>query len=158
MKFYSHFVRTALMTIVLTVCAFSQGTLQGIVTDAGTGKPLIGANIFLRGTALGGVTDIDGKYKVVRIPAGPYKLRISYIGYKTKEADLQVVNDRTIVHDEALAADAAAFDAVLRGLEALGVEDAASLLARPQRYCGKAAEKARKLGEKYRGLMTRFVS
>jgi TonB-dependent receptor len=91
--------------ITLAVSAFSQGTVQGVVTDGGTGKPLIGANIFLRGTALGGVTDIDGKFKVVRIPAGTYKLRVSYIGYKTKEFDVQIVSEQTLVRNTALEGD-----------------------------------------------------
>ena len=105
MRSFVHVLRTSLLLVTLAVSAFSQGTLQGVVTDGGTGKSLIGANIFLRGTALGGVTDIDGKYKVVRIPAGTYVLRVSYIGYKTKEFDVQIVSEQTIIRNTALDAD-----------------------------------------------------
>ncbi|MCX6136802.1 MAG: TonB-dependent receptor [Ignavibacteriales bacterium] len=105
MRFFSHLSHIALLMIALTLTALGQGTLQGVVTDAGNGKPLIGANVFLRATALGGVTDLEGKFKVVHIPAGTYKLRISYIGYKTKESDVQIVTDKTIIHSTALEAD-----------------------------------------------------
>lgn len=43
-------------------------------------------------------------------------------------------------------------------LEALGIEGAASFFDEPQRYRGKAAERARSIGEKYRGLMQTFLA
>ncbi len=53
---------------------------------------------------------------------------------------------------EALEREGAMASAVER-LEALGVEDAAEFFARPELYRGRAAEKARSIGEKYRALM-----
>ena len=57
-------------------------TVSGVITDE-NGESLIGVNIVIRGTTIGTITDIDGKYSLA-IPAGGGDLQISYIGYKTK--------------------------------------------------------------------------
>ncbi|HUW39561.1 MAG TPA: lyase family protein [Rectinemataceae bacterium] len=53
---------------------------------------------------------------------------------------------------EALARDGEAMAAVTARLAALGVADAAGFFASPERYRGRAAEKARAIGSKYRKL------
>lgn len=94
-----------LIALLIPTAVFGQGTLQGSVTDSSTSKPLIGANVFLRGTALGGATDLEGKYKITRIPEGTYKVRISYIGYVAKEVEVTISGDKLIVLDAQLTAD-----------------------------------------------------
>lgn len=64
------------------VHAQSDGKLQGIVTDSQTGNPLSGANVVIRGTNLGGATDLDGRFFILRIPPGVYDVEVSYIGYR----------------------------------------------------------------------------
>jgi outer membrane receptor protein involved in Fe transport len=59
------------------------GSLQGNLTDAETGEPLIGATVLLIGTALGGSTNAEGRYAVNNVPEGIYDLGVSYIGYET---------------------------------------------------------------------------
>ncbi|HET7839223.1 MAG TPA: lyase family protein [Rectinemataceae bacterium] len=54
----------------------------------------------------------------------------------------------------ALAADKEAFEAIGRSLSAIGVDDARAFFAEPGSYRGRAPEKARRIGEKYRALMT----
>ncbi len=102
----STFARTLLLSIVLLPGMLSaQGTLQGSISDAQQKDPLIGVNVFLKGTALGGVTNIEGKYKVVRIPQGTYTVRISYLGYMTKEATVSIANDKITTFDAQLVGD-----------------------------------------------------
>ncbi len=62
--------RWVIYIILLFSClrAFAQphtGTLEGIVTDAKTGDPLLGVNIVLHGTIRGTVTDIHGKFLLI---------------------------------------------------------------------------------------------
>ena len=57
-------------------------TIKGVVVDA-TGEPIIGANILVKGTTNGVITDIDGNF-TLNVPLN-CTLQISYIGYKTKE-------------------------------------------------------------------------
>ncbi len=62
---------------------------EGIVMDANTQEPIIGANILLKGTSTGVITDMDGKFKI-NAKAGDVLL-ISYMGYKDKEVKLAKV-------------------------------------------------------------------
>ena len=56
--------------------------VTGIVKDP-TGYPVIGANIMVKGTTNGTITDIDGKF-TLEVPANA-TLSISYIGYLSQE-------------------------------------------------------------------------
>lgn len=56
--------------------------IKGSVFDE-SGQPLIGVNIGVKGTALGTITDMDGKFNLNVTPNAT--LVISYIGYKTIE-------------------------------------------------------------------------
>jgi len=56
--------------------------LTGVVSDQ-TGEVVIGANIMIKGTTNGVITDIDGKFSI-QVAEGDI-LQISYIGYTTQE-------------------------------------------------------------------------
>ena len=64
--------------------AAQTGTLQGRISDEGSGEPLIGATIFLMGTRIGTTTDLDGNYRVGGIPPGSYEVRITFLNYERK--------------------------------------------------------------------------
>lgn len=74
-------------------------TITGNVKDA-TGEPVIGANIMVKGTTVGTVTDFDGNYTLSGVPDGAV-LHVSYIGYLGQEikAGSQSVIDFTLVED-----------------------------------------------------------
>ncbi len=57
------------------------GKIVGKVTDARTGDPLPGTNIFIEGTSMGAAADQSGKYVIYNVPPGKYTLRASFIGY-----------------------------------------------------------------------------
>jgi len=63
--------------------AGTTGKITGIITDAETGEPLVGANIQVEETTLGAATDVDGVYVILNVPPGLYNLNISFIGYQT---------------------------------------------------------------------------
>ncbi len=67
-----------------------KGGLIGTVKDSKSGDPLPGANVYLDGTAIGGVTNLDGVYQIKQIPAGSYTLKITFVGYKRKELAIQI--------------------------------------------------------------------
>ena len=56
------------------------GTLKGKIVDKETGEPLIGCNVIITGTDLGAATDLDGSYKIIKIPPGNYKVQVIKIG------------------------------------------------------------------------------
>ncbi len=57
------------------------GSISGVVKDAGTGETLVGCNVFIQGTTSGTITDLDGKFKLENKTPGEYNLVISYISY-----------------------------------------------------------------------------
>ena len=66
------------------VMAVQQGKkVTGVVVD-GTGEPVIGANVVVKGTTNGTITDFDGNYTIEGVPADGV-LVISYIGYLSQE-------------------------------------------------------------------------
>lgn len=67
--------------------SFAQTTVAtGTVIDD-TGETVIGASVVAKGTTIGTVTDLDGKYSL-NVPTGTKTVRISLIGYKTVEASV----------------------------------------------------------------------
>lgn len=79
-----------LLTILCTHLSFGQqpGAVTGMVTDAQTGDPLIGVNIFIKGTTTGTITTIDGTYSLTVTDPGS-TLVFSYIGYQMKEVRVE---------------------------------------------------------------------
>jgi TonB-linked SusC/RagA family outer membrane protein len=61
----------------------AQFTASGTVTDA-NGDPLVGVSVAIKGTNLGTVTDLDGKYSL-EVPTNSAILEFSYLGYKSVE-------------------------------------------------------------------------
>ena len=72
----------SLFALCTTLVFAQQKTIKGIVVDA-TGEPLIGVNLSVKGTTIGIITDIDGKY-TLEVPTNA-TLVFSYIGYRTQE-------------------------------------------------------------------------
>lgn len=62
------------------------GKYEGVVIDANTQEPIIGASIIIKGTTTGVITDIDGKFSINATTG--QTLTISYIGYKSREIKL----------------------------------------------------------------------
>ena len=81
-----------LMLAMLCLVTFAQGkTVTGTVTD-GTGEPLIGVSVQVKGTSTGAITDLDGKFSISGVNSGS-TLVVSYIGYSTQE--IKVGNQTT---------------------------------------------------------------
>ena len=77
--------RAVLLAFLLMtgMSAFAQVAVQGTVTDAANGEPIIGASVLEIGTTNGTITDFDGNFTLMVQPGA--KLSISYMGYKTQE-------------------------------------------------------------------------
>ena len=60
--------------------AQSPGKISGAVTEQGTGEPLIGANVLVGGTRLGGATDPEGSFFILNVPPGKYDVVASMVG------------------------------------------------------------------------------
>ncbi|NDV81642.1 TonB-dependent receptor [Bacteroides sp. 51] len=61
-----------------------QTTVRGTVKDA-TGEPVIGANVLVKGTSVGSITDYNGNYQITGVDPQKDILEFSFIGYKAIE-------------------------------------------------------------------------
>ena len=77
-----------LLVILASLClmpdaAFAQSlTVEGTVTDE-TGEPLIGVTVAVQGKGAGGITDMNGHYRLQQVDRGR-TLEFSYVGYLTQ--------------------------------------------------------------------------
>lgn len=79
----------SLLTLVLTPVGDAliaqevtkTGSITGTVISGTTKEPLVGANVLVVGTTLGASTNIDGNFRIDRVPIGMAALRVSSIGY-----------------------------------------------------------------------------
>ncbi len=85
------------------------GRIVGRVVDQETGQPISGAQISVEGTRQGALTNVDGRYILLRIPAGTRTLHVTYIGYADKTVQgIGVQADQAVVQDVALVSSAIA--------------------------------------------------
>ena len=73
-----------LSAVVLLNLTLSKNLLAGIsgrITDSATGDVLPGANVIIVGTSLGAASDLNGEYRISKVPPGSYTLRVTFIVY-----------------------------------------------------------------------------
>ena len=77
---------------IASIAVFAQKqTVRGVVQDSITGETIIGANVVLKGTTTGTVTDIDGRFSL-ELNKGNYNLRVSFVGYHTQTREITLAN------------------------------------------------------------------
>jgi len=74
---------------------FQQNTVKGTVKDAATGEALMGVSIVVKGTTIGQLTDINGKF-TISPPTAQATLLFSFIGYTTQEVSATAGTDLNI--------------------------------------------------------------
>lgn len=83
--------RVGILLCMLCIALFSFGqqtAVTGVVTDQ-TGEPVIGATIQQKGSTMGTITDVDGKFKIMIVDISKAELVISYVGYETQTLPLK---------------------------------------------------------------------
>lgn len=89
--------------LLLSIGAFAQQmTVKGHVKDA-TGEPVIGANVLIKGTTNGVITDFDGNF-VLQAKQGDVVV-ISFVGYQAQELPVQPVLNVVLKDDSQLLQD-----------------------------------------------------
>ncbi len=74
----------------LSAIAQTTGTIKGFVYDKSDGEPLPYANVYLKGTTIGGNTDLNGFYTISRIKPGDYTLLITSLDFDTIKFPLNI--------------------------------------------------------------------
>ena len=89
-----------LLLSVAPVFAGTSGKISGRVTDGANREALVGVNVTVVGTTLGGTTDVNGNFTILNVPPGTYQARASLVGYTTTVFAGVVVNiDQTTTLD-----------------------------------------------------------
>jgi outer membrane receptor protein involved in Fe transport len=108
MRLTSLFFALALVCL-LAIPSFAAvtGKITGHITDAANGEALVGVTVAVNGTALGAVTDVDGKYTVLNVPVGTYMIRLSAVGYASVEvSNVEVSSDLATYIDQTMTSQA----------------------------------------------------
>lgn len=79
-------ITTLLVLLTIGVQVFAQSAVSGKVTDE-AGEPCVGANVLIKGTTTGTMTDLDGNYSLTDVRKGAI-LVFSSIGYTSQEVRL----------------------------------------------------------------------
>jgi len=83
-----------LLLQLFAVAAFGQISLTGIVK--GNGEPLAGASVVIDKTFYGISTSGDGSFEFKNLKAGNYTLKVSFIGFESKEIELSLSSSEQI--------------------------------------------------------------
>ena len=126
--------RGALLSLVPALLAAQSGAtgvVAGRVTtraDTGTVIPTAGATAALVGTALGAVSAADGRFRIDRVPAGAFTLRVRLLGFRAVERAIRVRAGDTVRVDITLQSEAQLLSPVRTDAPS---EDAELFVARP---------------------------
>jgi TonB-dependent starch-binding outer membrane protein SusC len=70
-----------------------QISISGTVTDAATGQPMPGVNIVVKGSTVGAITDMNGKF-TLNVADGNATIQVTFIGYASQ--DIQLAGKRAV--------------------------------------------------------------
>ncbi len=93
------FLRTARIVLITgfalgwgaaPVMAQATGTVPGQVRDAGSGRPIDGAQVFLVDTGIGSLTNAEGRFLLLNVPTGEHVVRAEFLGYRRVDQTVQV--------------------------------------------------------------------
>ncbi|MGI6320462.1 MAG: TonB-dependent receptor [Bacteroidales bacterium] len=80
-----NFTKIWFTTIIILLFSFQgiaqHGTIRGIISEEGSGEPILFTNVFLRGTQYGATTDANGYFIINKITPGDYELVVRALGY-----------------------------------------------------------------------------
>ena len=90
-----------------------QGSISGSIVQAGSTRPLVGAQISIPGTGIGALASGNGRYTLSNIPPGEVVVRVQMIGFGTQERTVVVRADDALVLDFQLTSQALDLDAIV---------------------------------------------
>ena len=75
------------------------GAIEGTITDAGSGRPLLGARVSVTGTQLGATTGDRGVFRITGVPARQVEIRVRMLGYSPAGKTVVVADGQTVRAD-----------------------------------------------------------
>jgi len=81
------------------ISAQKKAVIEGIIKDSQTKETLIGATIIVKGTNNGSVSDLNGNYRIASVPSGHVTLIARYLGYETKNIEIDLISGEKSILD-----------------------------------------------------------
>ena len=100
MQYQIHFMRPALLTIILFFSYFllqAQVKISGMVKDA-RGRKVIGASITLKDTYDGATSDSSGNYSFSTTETGTHILSATAVGFSTVNQNINIANEPIVLN------------------------------------------------------------
>ena len=95
-----------------------QYSVKGRVIDASNSFALMGANVYIKGSTKGTVAKQGGDFELKRIKRGSYVLVVSYVGYYSRQIEIDVIRDLSI-GDVELQIDLLGQEIIIQGSRAI---------------------------------------
>ena len=96
-----------------SVAQAQTGTVSGLVTEAGSGRPLASAQVYIEGTALGTLTNSSGRYLFVTAPVGEHTVIAELVGYRAGSQTVTVAVGQAVTVDFGLTVTAIQLDQIV---------------------------------------------
>ncbi len=100
-------------TTALHAQAAGVGTIEGTITEGGTGRPLEAAQVGATAAGIGTVTNSQGHYRITNVPAGSITLRVRLVGYAPATKTVTVAAGQTVTADFVIQQSAVQLQAVV---------------------------------------------
>lgn len=90
------------LSLIIPLASYAQGTVRGVIADT-KGETLVGATVVLKSDpGTGSVSDLDGRYSIA-LTKVPEVLVFSFIGYDSKEVQVEPKNGEVLIVNVILA-------------------------------------------------------
>jgi TonB-linked SusC/RagA family outer membrane protein len=95
------------------VAAQERGSVAGVVVEAATQRPLPGVQVTVAGTQIGTLTNQEGRFILMNVPAGTRDIRVTRIGYAQSTQQVTVVAGETVTANFSLAESAVPLEGIV---------------------------------------------
>ena len=89
----------AMTLLAVPGLAAQTGSVAGRVVDAGSGQPIPAAQVFIADLDIGVLSQQNGSYILLNVPAGPRSVTVQRIGYRQVSQNVTVAAGQTAVLD-----------------------------------------------------------
>ncbi len=96
-----------------SLSAQQTGTVTGAVVNGETGEPMSNVQISVTGTGLGSITNNDGRFLILNVPAGTHEVVAQLIGFAERRQTVTVTAGQSLVVNLTLYAQAVELEGVV---------------------------------------------
>ena len=84
-----------LLLIFSSLQSFSQNSITGKITHNDNSEGVVGAAIFIPELRVGATSDVNGDYKISKLPQGTFTVQVSYVSHRTVVQKVLIVGETT---------------------------------------------------------------